>query len=87
MTDNSGSPVVCASSARYTSSVEVLGLRWDLEGEDSSKTSSSMPSLMGFIFEEILVPGDFSEEKQNKSCFRCVACCNALLLVDWQPVS
>ena len=36
----------------------------DLEGEDASNTSSSIPSSMGFILEEALVPGDFSKDKK-----------------------
>ena len=34
----------------------------DLGGEESSNTSSSIPSSMGFILEEVLVPGDFSKD-------------------------
>lgn len=50
--------------ASYTSSEEMLGLGGDLEGEDSTKTSSSMSSWMGFMFEDALGPGDFSVKLQ-----------------------
>lgn len=63
-------PLCCACTrkhtlASYTSSEETLGLARDLEGEDSTKTSSSMSSWMGFMFEEDLGPGDFSEKHQR----------------------
>lgn len=75
--------------AGYTSLVEVLGMYWDSEGEDSSKTSSSMPSAMGFIFAEVLVPGDFSKNDKNITTesikwFRYITCWNLFLLTSTQ---
>lgn len=51
-------------AAGYTFSVEVLGM-WSDEA-DSSNTSSSMPSSIGFIFEDALVPGEISRKTQNE---------------------
>lgn len=50
--------------AGYTSSVDVLDKRRGFDAEVSSKTSSSIPSAMGFIFVDVLELGDFST-KQN----------------------
>ena len=49
----------------YTSSTCLEGLSRESGRWDSSKTSSSMPSSMGFITDELLEAGDFSTREDT----------------------
>lgn len=64
----------------YMSSLGVLDMFWEVVGDSGSKTSSSIPSLIGFIVVDAFVRGFFSggNKKTNKSSkskimFFCVA--------------